>query len=300
LLPILKIKTSHGKDFFITKLKDYKALVKLNLSLMVVFSSIVGYWAAPETSFNVVNFILLFLGGLLVTGAANACNEIIEQSTDKLMRRTADRPLPSGRMSNTEAVGFAVFSLIGGLAILWSQFNLLCAFISLVSFVLYVLAYTPLKKVSSINVFVGAIPGALPALIGWSAATNSVSLGGWSLFILQFLWQFPHFWAIAWVAYDDYKNAGLKMLPSENKQSNFTSIQCLYYTFALLLCSGLPFMTGVTGLWAVLLIVIASLWFLYRAFQFYKENSDSKARGLMFASFIYLPIVYLAFFIDKI
>jgi heme o synthase len=300
LLSFLKTKTTSSKEFFITKLKDYKALIKLNLSLMVVFSSVVGYWVALETSFNLLNFLLLFLGGLLVTGAANACNEIMEQSTDKLMKRTADRPLPAGRMSNTEAVGFAVFSLIGGLAILWSQFNLLCAFISLVSFVLYVLAYTPLKKVSPINVFVGAIPGALPALIGWSAATNSVSLGGWSLFTLQFLWQFPHFWAIAWVAYDDYKNAGLKMLPSENKESNFTSIQCLYYTFALLLCSGLPFMTRVTGLWAVLLIVIAALWFLYRAIQFYKDNSDQRARALMFASFIYLPIVYLAFFIDKI
>lgn len=288
------------KQAVIAKLKDYKALIKLNLSLMVVFSSIVGYWAAPQTSFNLINFLSLFVGGLLVTGAANACNEIMEQNTDLLMKRTADRPIPSGRMSSMEAGVFALLALFAGLALLWTQFNLLSAFISLVSFVLYVLVYTPLKKVSPINVFVGAIPGALPCLIGWSAATNGLSLGGWSLFTLQFIWQFPHFWAIAWVAFDDYKKAGLKMLPTENKQSNYTSIQCVYYTIALLLCSGLPFMTNVTGVWAVVLIALAAMWFLYKAILFYQDNSDARARGLMFASFIYLPIVYLAFFIDKI
>jgi heme o synthase len=267
---------------------------------MVVFSSVIGYWAAPETTFNFLKFFYLFIGGLLVTGAANACNEIMEQQTDKLMKRTANRPLPSGRMSNLEAVSFAVFALISGLAILWYQFNLLAAFISLASFVLYVLAYTPLKKVSSINVFVGAIPGALPALIGWSAATNSVSIGGWSLFLLQFLWQFPHFWAIAWVAFDDYKAAGLKMLPTADKSSNFTSIQCVYYTFALLLCSAFPYMTNVTGMWSIGIIGLAACWFLWKAILFYKANSDIKARGLMFASFIYLPIVYIAFLIDKL
>jgi heme o synthase len=288
------------REAFLAKLNDYKLLIKLNLSLMVVFSSIVGYWAAPQTSFNLINFVLLFLGGLLVTGAANACNEIIEQHTDLLMKRTADRPIPAGRMSNMEAGIFAFVALFCGLALLWMQFNLLSAFISLVSFVLYVLVYTPLKKVSPINVFVGAIPGALPCLIGWSAATGSLSLGGWSLFILQFIWQFPHFWAIAWVAFDDYKKAGLKMLPTENKESNYTSIQCVYYTVALLLCSGLPFMTNVTGIWAVALIAVAAIWFLYKAILFYQDNSDIRAKGLMFASFIYLPLVYLAFFINKL
>lgn len=292
--------TNSTKQFLIAKVKDYKALIKLNLSLMVVFSSIVGYWIAPQTSFSVVNFSLLFLGGLLVTGAANACNEIMEQNTDLLMRRTADRPLPSGRMSNAEAAIFAFVALFAGLGILWYQFNLLSAFISLISFVLYVLAYTPLKKISPINVFIGAIPGALPALIGWSAATDSLSLGGWALFALQFIWQFPHFWAIAWVAFDDYKKAGLKMLPTDNKESRYTSVQCLYYTLALLLCSGLPFLFNIAGLWSVVLISLAGIWFLYRAVQFYQDNSDAKARALMFASFVYLPVVYLAFFIDKI
>jgi heme o synthase len=284
----------------VQKVKDYKQLVKLNLSMMVVFSSVVGFWIAPGIGFQPFQMLWLFLGGMCVTGAANACNEVWEQHTDLLMKRTFTRPLPSGRMDNSEAVGFAVVALIAGLSILWWKFNLLSAFISLVSFVIYVLAYTPLKRVSPINVFVGAIPGALPALIGWSAATNSVSLGGWTLFALQFLWQFPHFWAIAWLAFDDYKNAGLKMLPTNTKDSNYTSIQCVFYTAVLMAFSIMPYITGVTGIIAPILIAIAGAGFLYKAIQFYNTNQDVEARKLMFASFIYLPVVYIALLIDKI
>jgi heme o synthase len=268
--------------------------------MMVVLSSVVGYYIAPDVAFNFWKLLWLFLGGTLVTGSANACNEIWEQNSDKLMKRTADRPLPSGRMSSTEAVAFAVISLAIGLIIMWWQFNLLSAFISLVSFVLYVLAYTPLKRISPINVFVGAIPGALPALIGWSAATNTISIGGWALFALQFLWQFPHLWSIAWQAHDDYKKAGLKMLPTDTKESNYTSIQCVQYTIALLAFSILPFFAGISTWVAPVIIAIAGAWFLYKAFQFYKTNNDAEARKLMFASFLYLPIVYVALIIDKI
>jgi heme o synthase len=283
----------------VQKLKDYKALVKLNLSLMVVLSSVIGYWIAPNVGFNPIAMAWVFLGGMLVTAAANACNEVWEQNTDILMKRTANRPLPSGRMSNTEAIGFAVFALIAGLGILWWKFNVLSAFLSLVSFVIYVLAYTPLKKISPINVFVGAIPGALPGLIGWTAATGSISIAGCTLFALQFLWQFPHFWAIAWLAHDDYKKAGLKMLPTNTKDSNYTSIQCVQYTIALLVFSIMPYMTGVTGWIAPIIIGLAGAWFLYKAFNFYKTNDDAQARQLMFASFIYLPVVYIALVIDK-
>jgi heme o synthase len=282
------------------KAKDYKQLIKLNLSVMVVFSSVVGFWIAPNVGFEPLKMFWLFLGGMLVTGAANACNEVWEQNTDALMNRTATRPIPAGRMSNTEAIAFAVFALIAGLAILVFKFNILSAFISLISFVLYVLAYTPLKKITPINVFVGAIPGALPALIGWSAATGSVSIGGWSLFALQFLWQFPHFWSIAWLAFDDYKKAGLKMLPTNTKETNYTSIQCVHYTAVLMIFSLMPYLTGVTGWLAPILIIGASAWFLYKAILFSKSNSDAEARKLMFASFIYLPAVYLALIIDKI
>ncbi len=286
--------------FLAEKLKDYKQLVKFNLSLMVVFSSLIGYYVAPNVGLDLVPLLWLFMGGMLVTGAANASNEVWEQNTDKLMKRTSTRPIPTGRMSNMEAIGFATFALIAGLAIMWWKFNVLTAFVSLISYVIYVLAYTPLKRISAVNVFVGAIPGALPALIGWAAATNTLSIGGWSLFALQFLWQFPHFWAIGWLAFDDYKNAGLKMLPTPTKDSNYTSIQCIYYTVALLVLSLFPFFAGVTGWVAPIIIAIAGVWFLYKAIQFYRTNNDAEARKLMFASFIYLPVVYLAFFIDKI
>lgn len=299
MLPTQNISLTLGQ-LIKAKLQDYKMLVKLNLSLMVVASSVVGYWIVPGMHFNVLNFTLLFLGGLLITGAANASNEIIELQTDKLMKRTATRPLPAGRMSVTEAVIFASIALILGLAILWIQFNLLTAFLSLFSYVLYVLAYTPLKKVSNINVFVGAIPGAMPALIGWAAATNNLSTGAWCLFALQFLWQFPHFWSIAWLAHDDYTAAGLKMLPTNSKDNNFTALQCVYYTLAILTFSILPKLVGITGWVAVILIALASLYFLYRAVNFLKTNKDKEARLLMFASFFYLPIVYVALIIDKI
>jgi heme o synthase len=284
----------------VQKLKDYKQLVKLNLSIMVVASSVVGFWIAPNIGFAPAQMLWLFLGGMCVTGAANAANEVWEQHTDVLMKRTSTRPLPAGRMGNAEAVSFAVGALIIGLSILWWKFNLLSAFISLVSFVIYVLAYTPLKKISPINVFVGAIPGALPALIGWSAATNSLSLGGWTLFALQFLWQFPHFWSIAWLAFDDYKAAGLKMLPTNTKQTNYTSMQCVFYTAVLMVFSIMPYITGITGFIAPMIIGAAGAWFLYKAIQFYSTNQDTQARKLMFASFLYLPVVYIALIIDKI
>jgi heme o synthase len=285
---------------FAQKVQDYKLLVKLNLSLMVVFSSLVGYWVAPNVSFDFWKLTMLFLGGMLVTGSANACNEIMESTTDAIMKRTSTRPLPTGRMDVREAMIFAAVALISGLAILWIQFNLLCAFISLASFVLYVLAYTPLKKVSSINVFVGAIPGALPALIGWAAATNGLALGGWCLFALQFLWQFPHFWSIAWLAHEEYTKAGLKMLPTENKESKFTSMQCVHYCVAILSLSFLPVLTGIGAWISVVIISAAAMYFLYRAILFYKYNDAKTARMLMFASFFYLPLVYLALIIDKV
>jgi heme o synthase len=282
------------------KLQDYKLLVKLNLSLMVVFSSLVGYYVAPGVSVDFWKLTMLFLGGMLVTGSANACNEIMEMHTDKLMKRTRRRPLPSGRMEVSEAMVFAGIALISGLLILWSTFNLLAAFVSLFSFVLYVLAYTPLKRISNINVFVGAIPGAMPALIGWAAATNGLALGAWCLFALQFLWQFPHFWSIAWLAHDDYSKAGLKMLPTNSKDNNFTSMQCVQYCVAILSFSVLPVLTGIAGWLAVAIVAVASIYFLYRAIQFYKYNNDKHARLLMFASFFYLPLVYLALIVDKV
>jgi protoheme IX farnesyltransferase len=206
--------------------KDYFQLVKFTLSFMVVFSCVICYLLAP----NIVEYdwkmiILLFIGGLLISGSANAINQASEKDTDALMRRTGKRPVASGRMSATEAYVFAFIAGLVGVVIMYYFFNLLSAMLSAFSLFLYAYIYTPLKKVSSISVLVGGLPGALPCLIGWVAATNlfspfsnvegtNISNGaGWALFGLQFLWQFPHFWAIAWVAHNDYTRAGFKLLP---------------------------------------------------------------------------------------
>ncbi len=285
---------------FMQKLKDYKQLVKLNLTLLVVIGSVVGYLIVPGIGFSLAKVLYLFVGGFLVTAAANACNEVFEMHSDAFMKRTAVRPLPTNRMSSTEALVFAFVALLLGSIILYWQFNLPTTLLSILSFSLYVMLYTPLKKMSSICVFVGAFPGALPVLIGWVAGANNISIAGLTLFLIQFLWQFPHFWSIAWLGAEDYEKAGLKMLPSKDKKSKFTAMQTVFYTFALLLMSLMPKLTGLTNWLGVAIIAIAGLWFLYKAILFYKTNQNAEAKQLMFASFLYLPIVYVALLIDKI
>src|SRR5215831_8569964 len=188
-----------------SKVKDYLQLIKLSLSIMVVFSSIISYLLAPKVvEFNWGMILLLFAGGLLVTGSANAINQIVEKDTDALMKRTAKRPIAAGRMSVQEGWAFAILTGAVGILILGNYFNWLSAGLAAFSLFLYAFIYTPLKKVNSIAVLVGAIPGALPCLIGWAAGNDKLSMGGWALFAFQFFWQFPHFWAIAWVAHTDY------------------------------------------------------------------------------------------------
>src|SRR5688572_17393129 len=200
------------------KIKDYLQLVKLSLSIMVVFSSVMSF-ALTKGSEAYVDFwkmiLLLFAGGMLVTGSANAINQVVEKDTDAQMKRTAKRPIAAGRMSVADGWTFAVIPGVAGALILGFFFNWLSAGLAAFSLFLYAFIYTPLKKVSSIAVLAGAIPGALPCLIGWAAGNNELSLGGWILFAFQFFWQFPHFWAIAWVAHKDYSNAGFKLLPAD-------------------------------------------------------------------------------------
>src|SRR4029078_13554927 len=198
------------------KIKDYLQLVKLSLSIMVVFSSVISYLLAPKiVEFDWGMILLLFAGGMLVTGSANAINQVVEKDTDALMKRTSKRPVAAGRMSISEGWAFAIITRAAGAAILGYFFNWLAAGLAAFSLFLYAFIYTPLKKINSIAVFAGAIPGALPCLIGWAAGNNDLSLGGWVLFAFQFFWQFPHFWAIAWVAHKDYAAAGFRLLPSE-------------------------------------------------------------------------------------
>jgi len=202
------------------KLQDYKLLIKFNLSFMVVFSAVLSYLLAPKViQYNWISIILLFIGGMLVTGSANAINQVVEKDTDALMKRTAKRPVASGRMSTREGWIFALLSGIAGVLILW-HFNFLTAALAAISLFIYAFIYTPLKKVNSIAVLVGAVPGALPCLIGWAAGNDDLSAGGWALFAIQFFWQFPHFWAIAWIAIKITRLQGLNScLRKKDQQS---------------------------------------------------------------------------------
>lgn len=283
-----------------SKVRDYFQLSKFTLTFMVVFSSVVGYWMVPGLKLEWIKVLLLYAGGLLVTGSANAINQIMERKTDKLMMRTAKRPLPDGRMKTAEAMIFALVMSLAGLSILAFCFNWLCAAISLLSILLYGLVYTPWKKWNSLAVLVGAFPGALPPLIGWAAGSGALGLGGWSLFAIQFLWQFPHFWAIAWIAHKDYQKAGFRLLPSKEGPNRFTALQALVYTVLLIPVGLGPYFLGLSGKYFVAVELLASLFFIYRAVELYRHCDVKSARQLMFGSYIYLTIIQLAMLADKV
>ena len=209
-----------------SRIRDYVQLIKLSLSIMVVFSSVISYLLAPGiVEYDWVMIILFFVGGMLVTGSANAINQVVEKDTDAMMKRTANRPIAAGRMSAEHGWAFAVLTGALGVFILGYYFNWLSAGLAAFSLFLYAFIYTPLKKVNSIAVLVGAVPGALPCLIGWAAGNDALTMGGWVLFALQFFWQFPHFWAIAWLAHGDYSKAGFRLLPAEKGPDRFTALQ---------------------------------------------------------------------------
>jgi len=282
-----------------SKLKDYQQLMKFTLSFTVVFSSVVCYLLVPGIAFDITSVLLLFVGGLLVTGAANAINQIAEKDTDAMMKRTASRPLPSGRMTVDEASTFAVVAAVFGIFIIGLWFNWMAAGISGFSLFLYGFVYTPLKKVHSIAVLVGAIPGALPCLIGWAAGDPELGIGGWILFSLQFFWQFPHFWAIAWVAYEDYSKAGFRLLPSRGGPTKYAAVQAILYSVLLIPIGVLPFVFGMTGMVSVVIVALANLAMLWQSIQLFNKMDVASARKVMFGSYIYLPVVLLALLADK-
>lgn len=286
---------------FSDKLKDYRLLFKFSLTFMVAFSAVISYLLAPkvvEYSWTMIGW--LFLGGFLITGSANAVNEIAEKDTDAMMKRTSNRPIAAGRMSTTEAGVTAAIILIAGLFILWYYFNFLSAVISLISWFVYAYMYTPLKKVSAISVLVGAIPGALPCLIGWTAGNDDLSAGGWVLFSLQFFWQFPHFWAIAWVAHNDYSNAGFKLMPSVEGPTKYSAVQSVIYSLVLIPVGFLPFWVGMSGFLSLIFLLLANLMMVWFCVRLYRDMEKKAARMVMFASYFYLPLVLLALLADKI
>jgi protoheme IX farnesyltransferase len=284
----------------ISKLQDYKLLIKFNLSFMVVFSAVISFLLAPKvTAYDWKSIVLFFIGGMLVTGSANAINQIVEKDTDAMMKRTAKRPIASGKMSIHEGWTFAVIAGIAGTLMLW-HFNFLTAALSAFSLFLYAFIYTPLKKVNSISVLVGAVPGALPCLIGWAAGNDNLSAGGWALFAIQFFWQFPHFWAIAWIAHKDYAAAGFKLLPSVEGPTKYSAIQSIIYSLLLLPVGVLPYFLGISGIISLTIILIANGLMVWQCVRLYKEMTLQAARRVMFSSYIYLPVVLLALLADKI
>jgi heme o synthase len=289
------------------KIKDYFQLIKLSLSIMVVFSSVISYLLAPKiVEYDWWMILLLFAGGMLVTGSANAINQVVEKDTDAMMKRTGKRPVAAGRMSVQEGWAFAVVTGALGIFILGNYFNWLSAGLAALSLFLYAFIYTPLKKVSSIAVLVGAVPGALPCLIGWAAGDDKLSMGGWVLFGIQFFWQFPHFWAIAWIAHTDYSTAGFKLLPSDKGPTKFTALQTVIYSLLLLPVTLIPYFiemceyNSVAGMIGVVLIVLSNVFIIMRCVNLYRKMDVSSARKVMFGSYMYLPVVLLALLMSKV
>ncbi|MDC0202052.1 heme o synthase [Flavobacteriales bacterium] len=290
-------------------LKYFFQLLKFRLSITVVFSAIAGYLLGFD-EFDVRDFVYLTIGGFLVTGSANAFNQILEKDKDKLMERTSVRPLPQDKLSVSQAFVFA--TLIGFIGIFLlnkiypegSFYGIMSksAFFGLISILLYVLSYTPLKRVSTISIFVGAIPGAIPFLLGYVAATDDFGIAAGILFAIQFFWQFPHFIAIAWVQHKDYKKAGFKMLFGGEK-TKYPSIISIGTSVFMTGLSITPFFYEISGLslsiYSFILILLLGIWFTYKSVELYKNTDDISARKLMISSFAYLPLMQIVYVIDS-
>ena len=283
-----------------TRFQDFKAVTKMGLSLSVVFSSIAGYLlAAEEVRFSVLG--LLAIGGYCMVGASNVFNQIIERDLDALMIRTENRPIPSGRISVTNAFILGLVLTILGLSVLY-VINPRTAMFAAVSIFLYTSVYTPLKQKTPLSVFAGAIPGAIPFMLGWVAFTGKFDIEPGTLFLIQFFWQFPHFWAIAWFLDSDYKKAGFLMLPTGAKDKG-TVLQVIIYIAWTVLISLVPAF-GVTGnlqlsLLGAVLIAVIGLGFLYYGFKLFQQQTDQSARKLMFASSLYITSLQFIYVLDK-
>ena len=283
------------------KVKDYFLLSKFTLSFTVVFSCVICYMLAPQVVvYNGRMIILLFVAGMLITGSANAINQAIEKNTDAQMSRTNKRPVASGRMSVTEAYIFAAIAGLVGIGIMAFCFNYSSALLSAFSLFLYAFIYTPLKKINSIAVLVGAFPGAFPCLIGWVAGNDDFAMGGWILFGIQFLWQFPHFWAIAWVAHQDYSKVGFKLLPADKGPTKFTALQGIMYSVLMIPVGILPNYYHLTGTVSMWIVLGCNIFLVIQGIRLYKEMNVKAARRVMFSSYIYLPVVLLSLLADKV
>jgi len=275
--------------------------MKFTLSFTVVFTCVICYMLAPKVmTYDWPMILLLTFAGLCITGSANAINQAVEKDTDAQMKRTANRPVASGRMSQQTAYTFATITGILGVAIMWKYFNFSSALLSAFSLFLYAFIYTPLKKINSIAVLVGAFPGALPCLIGWVAGNDDFAYAGLALFLIQFIWQFPHFWAIAWVTHADYSRVGFKLLPAKEGPTRFTALQCIMYAVLMIPIGLLPYYLNLTGQISMWVLLVANIFMVVQCVRLYQNMGVPAARRVMFSSYIYLPVVYLALLADKL
>lgn len=279
---------------------DFGLLVKFKLTLLVLFSAVMSYAIVCEGMVNWVAMTLLAMGGFFVTGAANALNQVLERDYDRLMPRTANRPVVTGRMSVSTAVLLAGLMALLGITML-SVFNPLTGFLGTLSLISYAFVYTPMKRSTPLAVVVGAVPGALPLIIGCVAHEGYISPTAWMLFALQFLWQFPHFWAVAWLADEDYKKAGFYLLPSRNGEKDQTT-GLLSFVFCLLMIGNalLSFWLGYVGFLATTVLLILNTYWARYCWQLYKTCERSAARKQMFASFMHLPLSLIVLLLDKV
>ena len=280
--------------------KNFTEITKVRLSVSVVFSSIAGYLLGAE-SIDFYTLFLLSLGGYCMVGASNVYNQMLEKDLDALMDRTKNRPLPSGRMTNTTAATIGVLLTIIGIGLLYI-INAQTAMFGAISIFMYVAMYTPLKTKTPLSVFIGAFPGAIPFMLGWVAATNDFGIEPGTLFMIQFFWQFPHFWAIGWFLYKDYEKGGFFMLPN-GKRNKATAMQIIFYTFCTILASLIPAfkVTGILQLSIVATILIGGIgiWMLYYAVRLYNKQTDKAARQLMLVSVSYITLLQLIYVADK-
>lgn len=289
--------TAGSKISFALRIREYVLLTKFRLSFVVMVSAVTGFLMAP--GFVLGDFLLMIAGGFLVTGSSNGLNQVIEREYDKLMQRTQNRPLVKGTLSVTEALIVSMLLGVVGLYCLY-LLNTLSFVLGFLALFLYVAVYTPLKRISPWAVFVGAIPGAIPPMLGYVAATGHFGLVPGVLFFVQFMWQFPHFWAIAWVLDDDYRRGGYRLLPSRGGRDRSSSLQILFYSAAMVVTSASLWVMNLAGLWSMVFCMVLGFLFYRYALRLHYSQDIKDARRLMFASFIYLPLVQIAYVLDKI
>jgi heme o synthase len=289
--------TEQVDSAFISKVKDYGLLVKFKLNLIVVISALLGYAIVSNGQGSWQSLLFLALGGFLVVSAANALNQVLEKEYDTMMERTSNRPLAANRMKSTEAVLFAGLSCLIGVSIL-ALFNPLTALLGMLSMIIYAFVYTPMKRYSTLSVAVGAIPGALPVLIGATAFEGRLTLTALCLFVIQFLWQFPHFWAIGYLSFDDYKNAGFKLLPSyDGVIDRNLGLSCTLYSLLIIPVVIFMYLRDAASLPSTVAVILMTLLYTYFSYVFHQRFDRSAALKVMFFSFFYLPIVLLAYWL---